>query len=146
MSELFLRGLAATVRVYVASQPKILNIKSWAIKELVVEVQDEVGGELRARFDVVTEGYDFTFECYEDSQTALLESCLLGNANDDAFNPPLAVASGFRFVYRNGGQAKAFTLNGCTRPPIDLKSGGRTEAAMHSGHVRAQYFVQSNAA
>lgn len=144
--EPFLRGLACTVRVYVANQPKTINIKSWAIKELVVEVEDQVNGELRARYDVVTNGYDFTWECYEDASTALLESCLLGNANDDAFNPPLNVASGFRFEYRNGGQAKAFSLNGCTRPPIDFKSGGRTEAGMHSGHVRASYFNQNNAA
>jgi hypothetical protein len=145
MAEPFLRGLGATVRVYINNAPKVLNIKSWAIKELVVEVEDQVGGELRARYDVVTNGYDFTFECYEDSSTALIESQLLGNANDDAFNPPINVAGGFRFEYRNGGQAKAFTLNGLTRPPLDLKSSGRTDAAMHSGHLRAQYFNQVNA-
>src|ERR1017187_6498301 len=107
MAEPFLRGLAAKVRIYVLNQPKVLNIKSWAIKEVVVDVKDDVGGENRARVDVVTEYYDFTCECYDDSQASVLEPALIGNANDDAFNPPIAVASGLRFEYRNGGQAKS---------------------------------------
>jgi hypothetical protein len=146
MAEPFARGLAAILRFYVASQPKVINIKSWALKEVVVEVVDQVGGELRARVDVVTDYYDLTAEAYEDSNTALLESCLLGNANDDAFNPPIQVAAGLRLEYRNGGQSKAFTLNSATRSPMDLKSGGRTEALMHSIHIRAQFVVQTNAA
>jgi hypothetical protein len=118
------------------------NVKSWSIREIVVDVKDDVNGEPRARLQVITEFYDCTFECFEDSTTSLLENALLGTTTDDAFQPPLAVGTGQLFQYQNGGSQKAFVLNACTRPPIDMKSSGRTERVMHTCHVRAQYFLQ----
>jgi hypothetical protein len=146
MPEPFVSGKNTTFRIYLNSQPRTVFVKTWSIKEIVVEVKDDVNGELRARVDVITEYFDCNFECYDDSNTALLESLLAAIANDDAFNPPQNVSAGALFRYQDGATVKAFTLNGATRPPIDVKSGGRTERVMHTCHVRATDFKQVQAA
>jgi hypothetical protein len=143
MSEPLISGKNTTFRVYLNNTPKTLWVKTWAIKESVVEVTDQVNGELRARVDVITDFFDCNFECYDDSQTALLEALIACIANDDAFNPPVPNSAGILFQYQNGTSKKAFTLNGATRFPIDLKSGGRTERLMHTCHFRATTFTQA---
>jgi hypothetical protein len=145
-TQAFASGRNTQFRVYFAGQPKTLFIKSWAVKEVAVEVKDDVNGELRARLDTITEYFDCNFECYDDSNTALLESLLACIANDDAFNPQVQISQGLIFRYQDGATVKAFTLNGAVRPPIDLKSGGRTERLMHTCHFRATDFAQVVAA
>ena len=141
-----LSGKNTIFRLYFSGQPKNLFVKSWAIKEVAVDVKDDVNGELRARLDVITEYFDCNFECYDDSNTALLESLLASITNDDAFNPQVNISQGTLFRYQDGLTVKAFTLNGVVRPPIDIKSGGRTERLMHTCHVRATDFAQVVAA
>jgi hypothetical protein len=139
----FASGKNTVFRCYLNSQPTTLSVKSWSIKEVVVDVKDDVNGEQRARLDVITEYYDINFECYDDSTASLLEKQLASNANDDAFNPPLNNSVGTLFEYQDGSTSKAFVMNNVTRPPMDIKSGGRTERLSHTLHLRAQYVTQT---
>jgi hypothetical protein len=73
----------------------------------------------------------------------MLEQLLTSTTNDDNFNPPMPNSIGVLFTYQDGGTQKAFVMNGCTRPPMDVKSSGRVERIMHTCHVRAQYVTQT---
>ncbi len=138
MPQDFVAGRDLTRRVYYANQPWPLKMKSVRWEHMAVEVEDQVGGEDRARFQTITNGYRVTIEAYLDSQSQALENHLANQAQDDAGGPQTPLNAGFLFKYRDLTRG-AFVFDQCTLDPIDLNDAGRTERIMVTIKFRARY-------
>lgn len=142
----FISGKHTRFTVYFNNQPFVIFTKSWSIEEVATEVADDVNGENRSRLQIITNFYKVDFAGFEEGGGNILQNLLLSTANDDAFNPQMPLAGGLLFNYLNGGGKAAFALNNCSRGPLKIGSGGRTERLIHSLSYRAQYFTQVQAA
>ena len=133
--------------VYFNNAPFVVIVKSWNVEEVATEVADDVNGEERSRLQIITNFYKSAFACYDDGSSNYLQNLLLMTANDDAFNPQLPMAGGLLFNYLTAsGQKAAFAMNGATRGPLKVGSGGRVERVMHDLSMRFLYFTPTPAA
>jgi hypothetical protein len=146
MGEPFIRGRNTTFKLYFNNQPFVVKVKTWSIEEIAVEVTDQVNGEQRARFDIVTDGFKLMTDCYDDSSSNILTNIIAQITAADAINPALPFSGGVLFQYNDGLTKGAFTMNGAVRTPMKVASGGRTEAIEHTVGARFTQFASAPAA
>ena len=137
----FISGRHVRARVYFNNSPWELKAKSVRVEELATEVEDEVNGEARARFQKITKGFRVTLDCYDDGASSqILQNWILNQQNEDNFQPQLPLAGGLKFSYLDG-TAGGFVLNGgANLGPLNTNIGGRSDRVMHTVVFRVQYF------
>lgn len=120
---------------------RIAAFKTSGIEELADEGADDVNGEERSRFWIVTNGYRVSLDGYTPD-FVLLDSFLEDTANDDIANPPLDklvqvtvnLLDGSTRVYRLSG-------SGAARSPFKIDASDRKAAIMQSFAYRFPYMA-----
>lgn len=141
MPEDFISGRDLLRKVYFDNQVWSLNMKSVRIEELATEITDQVGGEDRARFDKVTDGFRITVTAFIDSNTLAFENYLAQIAATDAGGPQPALAAGFVFKYRNLSRG-GLTFKDCTLDPFDMDDSDRPARIMFTVKFRARHMAK----
>ncbi len=147
MAGVLVSGKDTRFKVYVGNSgtPWTVTVKTWSIEEDGEIVKDDVNGETRSRAQKITDGYKFTFDCYEDGSSQILANCIATQAAIDANQPAPQFGSGVLFTYNDGTKA-AFTLGTATLGPFKATDSGRKQRFMHSLSGFAQTFAQVQAA
>ena len=138
MAQDFISGRDLQRKVYFNNNPWPVNMKTLGIEQLATEITDQVGGELRPRFDVIPDGFRVTCEAFMDSQSLLLENFIAQIAASDAGGPQLAANLGIIFKYRDLTRGR-IVFRECTIDPFNLNDGGRTERVMFGFKFRARW-------
>ena len=135
----FISGRDLQRKIYLNGSVWSLKTKSIRVESMATEVTDQVGGEIRARFQTILDGFRVTVSCYDDGSSSLLENLISNQDALDAGGPQLPLAAGLIFKYRDltrGG----FAFSECTLDPWSLDDSGRTERVMTEVKFRCRFF------
>lgn len=135
----FWSGKNATL-VFLRDSKKIqFKDRTWSVKQRGVDAEDQVGGEDRARFQTIVDGYDIEIEAYmEDVEE--LKALILDTADRDTRTQPKDIGVGMLIKPNNGTRA-AFQASQVTIGLWEFNGNpGRTERAMLRVPLRARFF------
>ena len=140
----FARGRNTKIAIRQNGVKIIAVFRTTDFEEIAQEVQDDVNGEDRSRFDIVTDGYQLSLEGYSPD-FAHLDAWLADTANNDLANAPFSKAAQVTFALLDGSTA-LYRLSGqnSSRGKFKVTASDRKAAVMQGCTYRFQYMQKVN--
>ena len=124
----FMKGRGARLTTFIdGAKLEPLDVESWNLKPVKIQVADAVCGENRDRLDSLTRHYAGALKCFNANVTKLKALKKYDQASDD--NAPQEVAIAFKLTDRSNGRS-LWMLSDITIDDWNWTVGGRDENQM----------------
>lgn len=136
----FMAGKNADIIVTRGPKKVVLKARTWSWKQRGVEAEDNVGGEDRARYQTIVDGYDIDVEALMENM-AELDVLLDDTHQRDTRTAPVEIGVGF-LIKPNDGSRKGYAAIGAVLALFEyMGNPGRTERQTMRVPFKAQDII-----